>query len=168
LPGIQVKINYNNQSNNSKNIIGEICVKGPTIFKGYYNDIINTRKVLQDGWLHTGDLGKIDKNGNVYFCGLKKKMINVGGINVYPLYVERLIKKHPNVEKITIFSEKSEIFGDIPCAIIDLKINSQNHIEEFKQWCKKNINNSILPIKMIFNNTNDNIIKKKIYEHNKF
>jgi len=162
LPGINVKILKEDNSECKDNEIGEICVQGPTVFKGYYNDSLNTRKVLINGWLHTGDLGTKDKSGNIYFCGLKKNMINVGGINVYPEYLKRLIKKHSNVIDAIIYSEKSQIFGDIPCAKIFLKKYSQTHINEFKQWCTKNINNSILPIKFDFQHLRNSFIKNKI------
>lgn len=168
LPNIQVKIVNNNSICCNIDEIGEICVKGPNIFKGYYNDEKNSKKILKDGWLYTGDLGKIDKKGNIYFCGLKKKMINVGGINVYPEYVKRLMKKNSNVEDVIIYHEESPIFYNIPCARIYLKNNSESKIEEFKEWCRKNINNSILPVKMEFNKRTNLITvnKLKIYEHN--
>ncbi len=76
---------------------GEICVRGPQVMKGYWNNPAETAKVLQDGWLKTGDIGHMDANGYVTITDRKKDMILVSGFNVYPNEIESVVAMHPGV-----------------------------------------------------------------------
>ena len=76
---------------------GEICVRGPQVMKGYWNNPAETAKVLQDGWLKTGDVGHMDARGFFTITDRKKDMILVSGFNVYPNEVEGIIALHPGV-----------------------------------------------------------------------
>jgi long-chain acyl-CoA synthetase len=125
--------------------IGEICIRGDIVFKGYFNKERTTTTILRNGWLHSGDYGKKDKQGYIYFAGLKKNMINVGGTNVYPEELVRLMKQNKNVSDISIYSESSVLQGQIAGANIKLKDSSGKAQSDFKNWCYKNITNSILP-----------------------
>lgn len=145
LPCCEIKIVDKNNNNCKINETGEICIKGDNIFKGYLNNKHITNKVLIDGWLHSGDFGTIDEEKYIYFKGLKKNMINVGGINVYPKELERLMKLNENVDYVKITNEHSLIQGQIVKANIKLKKDSKNAKEFFKKWCYENITNSKLP-----------------------
>ena len=76
---------------------GEICVRGPQVMKGYWNNPEETAKVLQDGWLKTGDVGRMDAGGRFTITDRKKDMILVSGFNVYPNEVESVVSEHPGV-----------------------------------------------------------------------
>ena len=115
------------------------------VFKGYFNNETATNNVLKDGWLRTGDYGRKDLSGNIYFCGLKKNMINVAGNNVYPLKLERMMGINRNVQQVKISGEESVLQGQIVIAAIRLRDRSPQKQEEFKRWCFENINNIILP-----------------------
>lgn len=141
----QIRIYIEKKGYVESGTMGEICVKGPNIMKGYYNCTSFTKKTIRNGWLHTGDLGKIDKEGYIYFAGLKKNMLNVGGKNIYPAEVERLIKLHKNVKDVKIYGEYSEIYSHRVKAEIKLKKNSPEHQEKFAQWCKDNISGNKIP-----------------------
>ena len=145
LPCCEIKIVDKNNNKCMLNETGEICIKGDNIFKGYFNKEHITKKVLIDGWLHSGDMGSIDEKNYIYFKGLKKKMINVGGINVYPKELERLMKLNKNVTYVKITNQNSLIQGEIVIANIKLKKESKNARELFKNWCYENITNSKLP-----------------------
>lgn len=125
--------------------IGEICIKGENVMKGYYNNEKATKEILKDCWLHTGDFGKIDKDGYLYFTGLKKHMFNIAGKNVYPNEVERLIKINKNVKNIKIFSEESEIQGNTFSAKIELKNSISEAQRSFQKWCVDNISKYKIP-----------------------
>ncbi|QPC42857.1 acyl--CoA ligase [Kaustia mangrovi] len=78
--------------------IGELCVKGPLVMKGYYRDPDGTARVLEpDGWFHTGDLARRDAEGNLYIVGRLKELIIRSGFNVYPVEVEAALNTHPDV-----------------------------------------------------------------------
>ncbi|MCG8701603.1 MAG: AMP-binding protein, partial [Bacteroidales bacterium] len=141
----------NQQENECKvDEVGEICISGDTVFKGYFNHEETTNKVLKNNCLHSGDFGYKDKNGFIYFAGLKKNMINVAGNNIYPRKLERQMNLNTNVISIKIQSEESLIQGQKAIAIIKLKNNSVKNQESFKNWCKQNLGTNSLPNKYIF------------------
>jgi long-chain acyl-CoA synthetase len=85
--------------------VGEITMRGPMVFKGYWNLPEDTDYTLRDGWHHTGDLGMLDENGFLWYKGRKaeKDLIKPGGENVYPSEVEKVILEHPAVERTVVF-----------------------------------------------------------------
>ncbi len=98
LPGVDVQIFEPDTEG-----VGEIVAKGPNVMMGYYENELATAQVLQDGWLHTGDLGRIDEDGNVYIVGRKKEMIlGASGENVYPDELEQLYGDSDYVREISI------------------------------------------------------------------
>jgi long-chain acyl-CoA synthetase len=149
-PGCEIEIRDENNLQCLPEQIGEICVKGDMIFKGYFNYEKTTHEVLKNQWLYTGDFGKKDKLGNIFFCGLKKKMINVAGNKVYPKKLERLINKYEKVISTTVFSGDSVLQGSSIGALVKLKDNSTKSQDELKIWCLNNINNTILPKSWVF------------------
>ena len=84
---------------------GEICVKGPLVFRGYWNLADDTEQAFRHGWHHTGDMGRFDEEGFLWFAGRKpdKELIKPGGENVYPAEVEKVILEHPGVEETVVF-----------------------------------------------------------------
>jgi acyl-CoA synthetase (AMP-forming)/AMP-acid ligase II len=84
---------------------GEICVKGPMVFKGYWNLPDDNAYTFREGWHHTGDLGRFDEDGFLFYAGRKaeKELIKPGGENVYPAEVEKAILEHPAVEETVVF-----------------------------------------------------------------
>jgi long-chain acyl-CoA synthetase len=149
-PGCRIKIMNNDDNECESDTVGEICVKGDMVFKGYFNNESTTHSVLKNGWFHTGDYGKKDKDGYFYFCGLKKEMINIAGNKVYPKKLERLIKMHENVLMANIYSETSALQGNTIGVKIRLNKTTTNSKEEVKDWCFKNINNNLLPKMWLF------------------
>ena len=85
--------------------VGEIVVKGPMIFKGYWNLPEETAYAFREGRHHTGDLGRFDEDGFLWYAGRKpeKELIKPGGENVYPAEVEKVILQHPAVEQVVVF-----------------------------------------------------------------
>jgi long-chain acyl-CoA synthetase len=85
--------------------VGEIAVRGPMVFKGYWNLPEDTAVTFRQGWHHTGDLGRFDEEGFLWYAGRKaeKELIKPGGENVYPAEVEKVILQHPAVEKTVVF-----------------------------------------------------------------
>jgi len=144
-PGCEIKILDEFGNERKAEQIGEICVKGDMVFRGYFNHENTTKIVLKDDWFYTGDLGKKDKNGYLYFCGLKKEMINTSGNKIYPKKLERLLKMHQNVLLANVFKEVSPLQGHVVGVHIKLHKTSINSQHDVKDWCYKNINNNLLP-----------------------
>jgi len=108
LPGLEIKIDDPNEEG-----IGEIIAKGPSIMLGYYGDEEATKQVLKDGWFHTGDLGKIDKDGFIFITGRKKDVIVLkNGKNVFPDELEALLNELDGVSESIVYG-MLEKDGDI-------------------------------------------------------
>jgi acyl-CoA synthetase (AMP-forming)/AMP-acid ligase II len=100
---------------------GELLIKGDGIMKEYYKNPELTAKTIEDGWLHTGDMARIDNEGYVYLVDRKKDIIIVGGENIYPVEVEDAIHNHPKVYDVAVIGIPDERLGEIVAAIIDPK-----------------------------------------------
>ncbi|HQT38200.1 MAG TPA: AMP-binding protein [Acidocella sp.] len=100
---------------------GELRVKGPNIFKGYYNKPVETAKDFVDGYFLTGDIGKMDADGMLYLVDRKKDMIISGGFNVYPRYIEDAIYEHPDVEECSVIGVVDNYRGQAAKAFIKLR-----------------------------------------------
>ena len=141
-----------------KNSIGEICVTGPSVMLGYINQDKETNEVLRkhyDGktWLHTGDLGYMDKDGVLYYQSRLKRMIISNGYNIYPMELEEIINKNKYVETSIVVAMKDKIKGEVPKAVIVLKKNVKRNstIErEIRTYCRKNISKYKQPFKYEF------------------
>ncbi|HEX2484718.1 MAG TPA: long-chain fatty acid--CoA ligase [Myxococcota bacterium] len=101
--------------------IGEVLVRGEHVMKGYWKRPDATAEVLRDGWLHTGDLATVDKEGCVYIQDRKKDMIISGGENVYPAEVEAVLARHPDVLECAVIGMPSARWGESAAAVVVLK-----------------------------------------------
>jgi fatty-acyl-CoA synthase len=88
---------------------------------GYYQDDEATSQTLKDGWLHTGDLARVDADGYVYITGRAKDMILTGGLNVYPAEIEQLIAERPEVQEAAVIGVPHPEWGEVGKAIVVLK-----------------------------------------------
>lgn len=127
LPGIEVRIDEPNEEG-----IGELICKGPNVMSGYFENEEETEKTLVDGWLHTGDLARVDSDGYIYICGRKKNVIVLrNGKNIYPEELEVLIANLPYVEESMVFGEeKREGSGDHDLALAAKIVYKPDVIEE--------------------------------------
>jgi len=109
LPGLDVRI-----ENPGPDGIGEICVKGPSVMMGYYEDPKTTSQVMKDGWFYTGDLGYIDNAKFVYITGRKKNVIvTKNGKNIYPEEIETLLGKSPFIKECIVYGKDDPVYGDV-------------------------------------------------------
>ena len=97
---------------------GEICVRGPQMMRGYWNNAEETLKAFQDGWLKTGDIGHMDDKGYVTITDRKKDMILVSGFNVYPNEIESVLMMHPGVAECAVIGVPDERSGEAVKLII--------------------------------------------------
>ncbi len=125
--------------------IGEIAIKSPCTMRCYLNNPEETDRVLRDGWLHTGDLAKIDKDGIVTIVDRKKNIIIRGGENITCLEVEEAIHRHPSVAEVCVFSVPHQRLGEVVGAGIRLKPGCAMTVEDMTDFLSGNIARFKLP-----------------------
>jgi long-chain acyl-CoA synthetase len=114
LPGVDVRIDSPDASG-----VGEVIAKGPNVMTGYFENPEATAETLQDGWLHTGDLGRIDADGNLFIVGRKKEMIlGPSGENVYPDELEELYRDCKYIKEISVVGLPGEAGHETPAALL--------------------------------------------------
>ena len=106
---------------------------------GYYNAPEETKKVLQNGWLNTGDLATLDTHGLLAICGRSKELIIHKGFNIYPQEIENVLMKHPAVFKVAVLGKKEESSGQIPVAFVALKKNDKSVEKSLRILCSNNL-----------------------------
>ena len=130
--------------------IGELIVKGPQVMKGYWNMPGETAETLADGWLHTGDIAKMDPEGYFYIVDRKKDMIISGGYNVYPRDVEEVFFEHPKVQEATAIGIPHPTRGESVKVFVVLKEGETATKEELTEHCKKSLATYKLPTEIEF------------------
>ena len=137
---------------------GEICLCGPSVMVGYMNneaETANTLRTHADGnvWLHTGDLGKMDEDGFIYFKQRIKRMIITSGYNVYPSQIENILDAHPKVQMSCVIGVKDPYKMQKVKAFIVLRDGikpSEDIRQELHEYCKKNVSKYALPYQIEF------------------
>ncbi|MEN8258558.1 MAG: AMP-binding protein [Thermodesulfobacteriota bacterium] len=126
--------------------IGEICFRGYHLMHGYYGDQEATHRAIDDeGWLHSGDLGKMDQEGYVQVTGRLKDMIIRGGENIYPREIEDFLFTHPKIAQVAVLGLPDEYYGEEVMAWILLHEGKTATAEEMKEFCKDKIAHYNIP-----------------------
>lgn len=124
---------------------GELCVKGPQVMRGYWNNEAETKKVFtEDGWLKTGDIARIDEAGFVYLVDRKKDMILVSGFNVYPNEVENVIAANPDVLEVAVIGMPDPNSGETVKAFV-VKKNPELTADDLIAYCRQHLTGYKLP-----------------------
>jgi long-chain acyl-CoA synthetase len=118
LVGIDLKILDNNGNEVPTEDAGEVCVRGPNVTPGYLNQPEENKKAFKNGWFHTGDIGRVDKNGIMFLMDRKKDMIVSGGENIYTSEVEAALYKHADVFECAVIGVPDNKFGESLFAVI--------------------------------------------------
>ncbi|MBM7647718.1 feruloyl-CoA synthase [Bacillus ectoiniformans] len=119
--------------------VGELVLRGETIMKEYYKKPDETKKALQGGWLHTGDLATRDEDGYITLVDRKKDMIISGGENVYSIEVEQVLYEHPAVLEAAAIGVPDETWGEMVAAVVVLKQGEQVMEDELQSFCRKHL-----------------------------
>ncbi len=125
--------------------VGEIILKGPTVTKGYWGKPEATKATIVDGWLRTGDIGKLDDEGYIYILDRKKDMINRGGEKIFSLEVENVISNHPKVLEVAVVAVPDKFLGEAVKAAIVLRPGQTAEGEEFKNFCSEHLADYKIP-----------------------
>lgn len=107
------------------NEVGEICIKGPSVMKGYWNQPEATAEVLRDGWFRTGDIGRLDPLGFLVIMDRAKDIVIRGGENIACMEVEYAISEHPAVNEVSVYGIPDDRLGEVPAATVMLMPNRQ-------------------------------------------
>ncbi|MCY8465644.1 AMP-binding protein [Bacillus atrophaeus] len=154
LPHIEVKIVQPGTSREvARGVQGELCTRGYHVMKGYYKDPEATASAIDaDGWLHTGDLAVMDKQGYCRITGRLKDMLIRGGENIYPREIEELLYQHPKVLDVQVVGVPDAKFGEEAAAWVKLKEGQTASPEELQAYCKGKIARHKIPRYIVFTN----------------
>ena len=119
--------------------VGELCVKGPQVMRGYLNMPEETKIALANGWLKTGDIAKIDEDGFTFIVDRKKDMIIAGGFNIYPRDIEEVLFAHPAIQETVVLGFRDPYRGETVKAYIVLKEDVSLTEKEVIEYCKENL-----------------------------
>jgi len=150
IPGVEVQIFDDEGLKLKVDKIGEICVKGPNIMKGYWGRKEATAKVFFDDWLRTGDLGYIDEDDYIFMVDRKKDLIIVNGMNVYPRMIEEVLFQHEAIVEAAVVGEPHHAHGETIVAHIVRQDDKKLSEAEVKQWCKSLLGQHQRPRKIMF------------------
>ena len=124
---------------------GEICARSPNMLLGYYNDPDKTAQSIRNGWLHTGDIGSFDADGQIMFHGRTKDMLKVGGENAAAAEIEAALQSHDAVKLAQVVGIPDDRYGEVAAAFVELNEGAVATAEELIDHCKGRIANFKLP-----------------------
>ena len=146
---VEIKIVDDDHNEAPPGETGEIVIRGPNIMKGYFNRADETEKVLRNGWLHSGDVGRLDEDGYLYIVDRIKDIIISGGLNVYPTEVEEILYTHNAIEECAVVGMPHEEYGEAVTAFVKIKQNGTCAEDELIRFCKEKIASYKAPKKVM-------------------
>lgn len=139
LPGIELRLVDEDGHDVVDGDPGEIVVRGPNVFKGYWRRADETEASISDGWLHTGDIAYADEDGYLYIVDRKKDLIIVSGFNVYPREVEEALYRHPKVAEAAVVGIPHPYTGEAVKAYVVMRPGERASEEDIIEFCKRHI-----------------------------
>lgn len=169
MPGVELRIADEAGNALPTGEVGELLVRGENITPGYYKNQEATNAALNGGWLHTGDVAKMDDDGYLYIVDRKKDLILRGGFNIYPRDLEELIARHPAVAEVAVVGVPSERMGEEVVAVVVRNDDSEISEEELLAFCQERLAKYKTPRRIVFmeampRNGVGKILKKSLRE----
>jgi acyl-CoA synthetase (AMP-forming)/AMP-acid ligase II len=149
-PRIGVRIVDDEGNDLPQGDIGEILLTSPAVMKGYWNNTVATLETLRDGWIHTGDVGRLDEEGYLYLVDRKKDMIISGGENIYSREVEEAVVTHEDVSEVAVIGVPDEKWGETVMAIVVLKPGRATSADSIIEHCRTMIASYKKPRHVVF------------------
>ena len=136
VPGYEVQVVDDHGRERPRGEVGELIIRGPSVVEGYIHNPDETAALFRNGWYHTQDLVTQDAEGFVHFVGRRSEMLKIGGIRVYPLEIERIIKDHPDVRDVVVVRAEERVRGEIARAVVTLVDGSDLDVRRVQQYCR--------------------------------
>jgi len=144
-PWIEIKVVSDTGREVAQGETGEVVMSGWVVMDGYYKDPELTAETIRDGWLHSGDLGRLDKRGYLYIVGRKKDVIIVGGFNVHSSEVETVLVEHPAVAEAAVTGVADDIRGEVVKAHLVLAPGATVDTRELTEFCRSRLESYKVP-----------------------
>jgi long-chain acyl-CoA synthetase len=137
--GVEMKVVDDGGEEVAQGEVGEILIKGYNVMKGYWQRPDATEETIVDGWLHTGDMGRVDEDGYFFIVDRKKELIIRGGYNVYPREIEEVLYEHPAVREAAVLGVPHDEYGEEVGAAVALKEGEEATPEELRDFVKEQV-----------------------------
>lgn len=146
LPDVELRIIDEKGNALSEGESGELLVRGPNVMQGYFEDSEQTAATIdKDGWLHTGDVGCIDPDGNLRILDRLKDIVVTGGFNAYPAEIENMLRTHPDIEDVAILAWPDDRMGEVCAACVIPAKAATLTIDELSEWARPKMANYKIP-----------------------
>ena len=167
IPDVEIEIFDDEGKRLAQGEMGEICVRSPSVMKGYWNLPDATAETFFGDWVRTGDVGYKDEDGYLFMVDRKKDMVIVNGMNVYPRMVEEVLYQHPAILEAAVVGEPHETHGEIPVAHVVLAEGVALTSGELRAWCRERLGQHEVPRKVSFRealpkNATGKILKREL------
>jgi long-chain acyl-CoA synthetase len=145
LPGVEMRIADAEGNSLPDGDYGEVCVRGPSVMRGYWRLPEETAQAFFDDWFRTGDLGWRDTDGYFYLVDRIKDLVITNGINVYPRVIEEVLVRHPSLAEVAVVGEPHRTHGEIPVAYVTAAPGHTPDPGELKAWCREHLGTHEIP-----------------------
>lgn len=150
VPGMTIRIVDDNNQPLPPREVGEICLIGPNISSGYWNDASATKDAFEGGWFHTGDVGYLDEDGFLYITDRKKDLIIKGGENISPREIEEVLYLHPAVVEAAVVGISDATYGEEICAVIQNRPGLVINVDEIRAHVGRHLAKFKVPGRVVF------------------
>lgn len=150
LPDVRIEIRDKNRCALPADIVGEVWVRGPNVMQEYWRDPELTAQVLQDGWLQTGDMGRLDSDGYLYIVGRRDDIIKSGAYRILPQEIEEVLMEHDLVEEAAVIGRDDEQLGQAVVALVVLKPGETADAATLQRHCKRRLSGYKVPVNIRF------------------
>ena len=150
LPGVDARILDEHGADVADGVTGELHVKSPTLFAGYWNRPDATKAAFRDGWFATGDLAVRSADGYYTLCGRRSDLIIAGGFNIYPREIEELLAEHPAVAEVAVVGSPDPVKGEVPVAFVVPRPDAGQDSSALVAWCRDRLASFKVPREVRF------------------
>ncbi|GAA4711147.1 hypothetical protein GCM10023215_61640 [Pseudonocardia yuanmonensis] len=150
LPGVEVAVVDNDGTPVPPGELGEVRVRGYNVMQGYLDATAETAlKTDAEGWLHTGDIGRMDDQGNLSVTDRKRDMFVVGGFNAYPAEIEATLAEHPGIREVAVIGTPDERLGEVGAAFVIPSAAGAPSQDELVAWARERLANFKVPRRVV-------------------